>query len=154
MARPSIVPEILEKLEPWLEARMAEFESQSEIRREPNLPSTVEGKINVRELTIALGLKRSQEQHFFNHNELRTLVNAAAQSQGLAPIGSRAEGDEKDATVRNRIARVTGDRNDMAATLAEREAVIQMQRREIQSLRSQLQLRDETGMVMRVDGQC
>lgn len=25
MARPSIVPEILEKLEPWLEARMAEW---------------------------------------------------------------------------------------------------------------------------------
>ena len=154
MARPSIVPEIREKLEPWLEARMAEFQSQSEIRREPNQPSTIDGKINVRELTLALGLKRSQEQHFFNHNELRTLVNAAAQAQGLAPIGSRAEGDEKDAAVRNRIARVTGDRNDLAATLAEREAVIQMQRREIQSLRSQLQLRDETGMVMRVDVKC
>ena len=86
MARPSIVPEILEKLEPWLEARMGEFESQLETRREPSLPSTVEGKINVRELTLALGLKRSQEQHFFNHNELRTLVNAAAQAQGLAPL--------------------------------------------------------------------
>lgn len=52
MARPSIVPEILEKLEPWLEARVAEFQSQQEIRREPNLPSTIEGKINVRELTL------------------------------------------------------------------------------------------------------
>lgn len=154
MGRPSIVPELLEKLELYLEARAVAWAEQPDNHREPNLPSTVEGKINVRDLTLALGLKRSQEQHFFNHSELRTLVNAAAQAQGLAPIGSRAEGDEKDATVRNRIARVTGDRNDLAATLAEREAVIQMQRREIQSLRSQLQLRDETGMVMRVAGQC
>lgn len=56
MARPSIIPEILEKLEPWLETRMAEFQSQSEIHREPNLPSTVEGKINVRELTLAFNI--------------------------------------------------------------------------------------------------
>jgi hypothetical protein len=154
MGRASIVPELKAVLESWLDARAAAWIEQPEGRRVPNLPSTNDGKINVRELTLSLGLKRSQEQHFFNHAELRTLLNAAAQAQGLAPIGSRAEGDEKDASVRNRIARVTGDRNDLAATLAEREAVIQMQRREIQSLRSQLQLRDETGMVMRVDGQC
>lgn len=49
---------------------MAEFHRQPETRREPTLPSTNDGKVNVRELTLALGLKRSQEQHFFNHAEL------------------------------------------------------------------------------------
>lgn len=57
---------------------MADFEKQPETRREPTLPSTNAGKINVRELTLALGLKRSQERHFFDHAELRTLINAAA----------------------------------------------------------------------------
>jgi hypothetical protein len=112
MARPSIVPDILAQLEPWLEARMAEFQRQPENRREPTLPATSDGKINVRELTLTLGLKRSQEQHFFNHAELRTVINAAAQTQGLAVIGSRAEGDRDDQEVRKRIARVSGDRND------------------------------------------
>ena len=151
MARPSIVPEILERLEPWLESRMAEFQQQPESRREPTLPSTNDGKINVRELTLALGLKRSQEQHFFNHAELRTPINAAAEAQGLSLIGSRAEGDADDTAVRNRIARVAGDRNDLARTLVEREAIIEAQRREIQSLREQLRIRDETGMIFRTN---
>lgn len=154
MGRPSIVPELQAKLEPYLEVHAAAWAEQPENHREPTLPATNEGKINVRELTLALGLKRSQEQHFFNHAELRSLINAAAQAQGLAPIGSRIQGDEDDATVRNRIARVIGDRNDMASTLAEREAVIQLQRLEIQSLRAQLRLRDETGMVLRLDSPC
>lgn len=154
MGRASIVPQLKAILEPWLDARAAAWVTQPEGQRVPNLPSTNDGKINIRDLTTALGLKRSQCQHFFNHSELRVIVNAAAQAQGLAPIGSRAEGDEEGANVRKRIAKVTGDRNDLATTLAEREAVIQIQRREIQSLRSQLRLRDETGMVMRVDGQC
>lgn len=106
MARPSIIPEILALLEPWLETRMAEFQQHPESRREPTLPSTNDGKINVRELTLALGLKRSQEQHFFDHAELRTPINAAAESQGLSQIGSRAEGEADDAAVRNRFARV------------------------------------------------
>lgn len=154
MGRPSIVPELQAKLEPYLDARAAAWFDQPEYRREPTLPSTDAGKINVRELTLILGLKRSQAQHFFNHAELRTLINSAAEAQGLTPIGSRIQLDEDDATVRKRIARVTGDRNDMASTLAEREAVIQLQRLEIQSLRAQLRLRDETGMVLRVNDPC
>ena len=149
MARPSIVPQILAKLEPWLEQRIAEFNALPEQHREPTLPSTHEGKINVRELTVALGLKRSQEQHFFNHAELRMLINVAAEAQGLAAIGSRTQGDADDEAVRKRIARVSGDRNDLARTLAEREAVIEAQRREIESLRERLRLRDESGMVFR-----
>jgi hypothetical protein len=149
MSRPSIVPEIKAQLEVWLEQRMAEWSAQPERRRQPTLPATGEGKINVRELTLALGLRRSQEQHFFNHAELRTLVNVAAEAQGLAAIGSRVQLDADDDVVRRRMGRLNNDRNDLAAALAEREAVIEWQRREIDALREQLRLRDETGMQMR-----
>ncbi len=88
MGRPSIIPELLAKLEPYLELHMSEWAALPEGRRHPTLPSTNDGKINVRELTFSVGLKRSQEQHFFNHAELRTLVNAAALAQGLSSIGA------------------------------------------------------------------
>lgn len=150
MSRPSIVPQIKAQLEVWLEQRMAEWAAQPERRRQPTLPATGEGKINVRELTLALGLRRSQEQHFFNHAELRTLVNVAAEAQGLAAIGSRIQQDTDDDAVRRRMGRINADRNDLAGALAEREAVIERQRREIEALREQLHLRDETGMQMRI----
>jgi hypothetical protein len=150
MGRPSIVPEIQSQLEPWLEARMAEWQALPEKVRRPNLPSTNDGKVNVREVTYALGLRRSQEQHFYNHDELRALVNAAAEAQGLAPIGSRGEVNEDDEAVRKRMVRISGDRNDLARTLAEREAVIERLRSEISSLREQLVMRDENGMIFRV----
>lgn len=149
MGRPSVVPGIVAALEPWLEARMAEWSAMPEASRQPTLPATIDGKINVRDLTGALGLKHSQEQHFFNHAELRTLVNAAAETQGLSPIGSRIELDADAAQARKRIARVSGDRNDLARSLAEREAVIESLRRENESLREQLRLRDDTGMTLR-----
>jgi len=56
------------------------------------LPSPIEGRINVRELMIVLGLKRSQVQRFFNHAELRTPISAAAEVQSLAPIGPAFRG--------------------------------------------------------------
>ncbi|WP_374359903.1 hypothetical protein [Pseudoduganella danionis] len=105
MSRPSIVPQIKAQLEVWLEQRMAEWSTQPEQRRQPNLPATSEGKVNVRELTLALGLQRSQEQHFFNHAELRTLVKVAAEAQGLTAIGSRIQQDAADDAVRSRPGR-------------------------------------------------
>ncbi len=149
MSRPSIVPQIKAQLEDWLDQRMSEWLTQPARQRQPTLPATSEGKINVRELTLALGLRRNQEQHFFNHAELRTLVNVAAEAQGLSVIGSRVQQDSDDAAVRQRIGRINADRNDLAGALAEREAVIERQRREIDVLREQLHLRDDTGMQIR-----
>jgi hypothetical protein len=85
----TVVPEILRVLEPFLEARMADYEVQS-APREPTLPSNPDGRVNVRALILALGLKLTQEQHFYESPELQRVVNAAAEGQGLAPIGSRA----------------------------------------------------------------
>jgi len=148
MGRPSIVPEIVAALEPWLEARMAEWEANGR-DREPTLPFTDDAKVNVRALTLALGLRLSQEQHFYRHPELTSLVNAAAEAQGLRPIGSRAQVEAEDAVVRKRMARLNADHGDLARTLAEREALIEVQRREIEALREQLDLRDETGVTLR-----
>lgn len=152
MARPSVVPEIRSALEPWLEARMAEWEAQGADFRRPTLPSTDDGKVNVRAVTLALGLRQSQEQHFYRHEELSSVVNAAAEAQGLRPIGSRAQMDRDDRVVADRIGRMRGENGDLAVALAEREAVIERQRREIEALREQLGLLEETGMVLRRDG--
>jgi hypothetical protein len=149
MARPSIVPEIRAKLEPWLEARMAEWNAMPGDDRQPTLPETPDGKINVRGVTQALGLRRTHEQHFFRHAELRTLLNAAAEAQRLLPIGSREQIASEDEVVRERFARVTSNADKLAKTLAEREATILKLRKENDALRAQLRLRNETGMVLR-----
>ena len=100
MARPSIVPQLVALLEPWLEARMAEWDALPDTGREPTLPATDDGKVNVRALTLAVGLRSSQAQHFYLHPELAALVNAVAEAQGLRLIGSRSQVDAEDDAVR------------------------------------------------------
>lgn len=149
MGRPSIVPEICAKLEPWLEARMAEWNAMPGDDRRPTLPETPDGKINVRGVTQALGLRRTLEQHFFRHAELRTLLNAAAVAQQLLPVGSREQIAGEDEVVRERFATLANSADKLAKTLAEREATILKLRKENDALRAQLRLRSETGMTLR-----
>jgi hypothetical protein len=150
MGRPAtVLPIIKSRLEPYLEENLAAWERQPASKREPTLPATHDGKVNVRALTQALGLKAADEQHFYRYPELASMVNAVAEAQGLRPIGSRAQIDAQDKVVRDRIVRLQSDRSDLARTLAEREAVIEAQRNEIAALREQLRLRDETGMTLR-----
>lgn len=149
MAAKSILPELLLKLEAYIEERMAEWDTQSVNRRVPTLPSTKEGKVNVREMALALGLKRSQEQHFFKHVELRAAVNAAAAAQGLAQITSREETDANDAALGKRIQKTSADLSDLQKVCAEQAAQIVVLRRRVASLEEKLGLRDETGMVFR-----
>ena len=151
MANKSILPELLPKLESYLDQRMAEWQAQPAEKRTPTLPSTKDGKVNVRDLTIALGLKRHQEQHFFKHAELRTAVNAAADAQGLASIASRVELDEKDAALGKLIKRTATDLSDLQKVCAEQAATIEVLRRKIASLEEKFKIRDETGMVFRGD---
>ena len=77
----SIIPEILAKLEPYLELLDRQWESQGEGCRTPTLPHD-KGQVNVRAITKALGLRQSQEQHFFKKRELALAINELARSKG------------------------------------------------------------------------
>ncbi len=51
-----------------------------------------------------------------------------------------------------RMQKVERHNTDLSRSLAEREAVIERQRREIDALRAQLALLEETGMTIRTSG--
>lgn len=146
MANRSIVPTILAVLEPWLDDRDAEWK----LSGKPTLPATRDGKVNVRQMTLALGLKESQEQHFYRHPPLYDLVNRIAVIQGLKVIKSRLDDDVADKAVAGRLAQATKEQGELTRMLAEREATIETMRRRIGQLEAQLELRSETGMVFRV----
>lgn len=145
----SIVPEILAKLEPYLEELDKKFEAQSKDTRIPTLPFTVDGKVNVRQITYALGLRESQEQHFYKKPELAAVVNSIARVQGLKSIGSRILDEAADDVVVARIAKITADKNDFARTLAAKEAEIESLRAEIKVLKSKIEFIETTGLLIR-----
>jgi hypothetical protein len=148
MSARSILPEIQAKLEPYLELLDRQWESQAEGSRTPTLPHD-KGQVNVRAITKALGLRQSQEQHFFKKRELTLAINELAKVQGLRGINSRELQDAEDRIHAERMHKVVQHNTDLSRALAEREAVIERQRREIEALRAQLALLEETGMAIR-----
>lgn len=150
MARPSKLPELEALVSERLSDLDEEFERQPSADRRPTLPLTEDGKVNVRAFTVNVcGLPRSAEQHFFKKPTLAALVNAVAMRQGVKPIGARMLSGVVDRGVRERLAKIKGERDDHARTLAEREAVIERLRRENASLRERLRLVEEMGMLLR-----
>lgn len=147
----SIIPEILAKLEPYLELLDQQWESQAEGCRTPTLPHD-KGQVNVRAITKAVGLRQSQEQHFFKKPELALAINELARIQGLRGINSRELQDAGDRAHAARMQKIVQYNTDLSRSLAEREAVIERQRREIEALRAQLALLEETGMAIRTSG--
>ncbi|KQT29265.1 MULTISPECIES: hypothetical protein [unclassified Bradyrhizobium] len=145
----SVVPSILEKLEPHLERLELAWSSQSERDRAPTLPLTSEGKVNVRQLVRDLGLRETLEQHFFRKPELAGPVNALAHAQGVKPIGSRLLDDVADAGVRKRLGRDADTISELRKALAEREALVVSLRDENARLKARLDLIEETGLVFR-----
>lgn len=86
MPRPSVIPEIKERLEAWLETRESEYLAQPEFTRKPTLPHTPDFKINVSGVAEAIG---TQRKYLHEREELRSLVDMFAEGQGLLPIGAR-----------------------------------------------------------------
>jgi hypothetical protein len=152
MSARSVVPSILKALDPYLEKVDREWSLQPEDDRQPTLPVTVDGKVNVRQLVRNLGLSETLEQHFYRKPDLAGPVNALARVQGVKPIGSRALDDAVDAGVSRRMKRQSDEISDLRKMLAEREAMVEAQRAEISSLRSRLGLLEETGMIVRGGG--
>jgi len=147
----NITPEILAKLEPFLEQLDVSWESQPEGLRQPTLPTTPDGKVNVRALVRAIGLRQSQEQHFFRKPELASLVNALAHVQGIKPIGSRLLSDQQDQAATDRLARTATEKNDIARALAEKEAEIEHLRQENAMLHARLAQIESTGTAIRTE---
>lgn len=118
MAAKSVVPDILAILEPYLEAKLTDYETMPG-RATPTLPATPDGKVNVDGLVRELGCNPNWRQHFFKKREVFDAVNIAAEAMGLAPIGSRQLDDETAIAVRAKIARLGNAEKKASESLVE-----------------------------------
>ncbi len=103
MARPSVIPGIKARLEEWLDQREAAYLAQPEVTRQPTLPATSDGKVNVRAVAQAVDLKPTQEKYLYEREELTLLINCIAQGQGLQTIGSRVNPTDADKAIKQKI---------------------------------------------------
>jgi hypothetical protein len=125
MARPSVIPGIKARLEEWLDQREAAFLAQPEATRQPTLPMTPDGKVNVRAVAQAIDLKPTQEKYLYEREELTQLINCIAEGQGVLTIGSRVDPTDADKAVKQKI--IQHARNAQEATQAATEAVAAQQ---------------------------
>jgi hypothetical protein len=146
-----ITQDILDAISPYLEEREAAWHAQPDSSRRPTLPSTVEGKVNVRGLIREAGVKPTWEQHCYRKPAVRNIINAVAQGMGLQPIGSRDPKEADHDAVRNVLSRSSSDNKKLTDQLTEALALIDKQRRQIDQLQVQLSIRAETGVLFRVD---
>ena len=154
MSRPSIIPEILAVLEPYLEDKASAYAARrvamrnvgSNVPPEPTLPITNDGKINVLAVVRELGLPSTSRQHLYKP-EIAKLLDREAAAQGLSGIGSRGSCATEEAI--DRVARAEAKLSACMSQSAEREALIAQLRRENEGLRRQLALLAETGLLMR-----
>lgn len=103
MARQSVIPAVKERLELYLDERQAEYLEQPDGSRTATLPKTPDGKVNVRGIATAIGLRQTQEKYLFEREELSSLINLVAEGQELLPIGSRTS-DVADKAIKERLA--------------------------------------------------
>lgn len=103
MSRPSVIPGIKVRLEEYLDQMEAEYLAQGDLNRQPTLPSTPDGKVNVRAVANAIDLTVNQEKYLFERKELTDLINCVAEGQGLSPIGSRLHQTASDKAIKDRL---------------------------------------------------
>lgn len=125
MARPSVIPGIKARLETWLDEREAAYLSQSDATRQPTLPMTPDGKVNVRAVAQAIDLMPTQEKYLFEREELTTLINCIAEGQGVLTIGARVNPTDADKHIKLKI--IQQAKNAQQATQAATEAVAAQQ---------------------------
>ena len=122
MARPSVIPAVKERLEAFLDERESLYLTMPEPRT-TTLPATPDGKVNVRGIAKALGLKQTQEKYLYERPELSTLVNLVAEGQGLMPIGARLVQDAGDKALKERMVRQAQTAKDASQAAVEAQAV-------------------------------
>jgi len=123
MARPSVIPAVRERLERYLEERESQFLAQPEGAREPTLPATPDGKVNVRAVAQAIELKPTQEKYLYERDELSSLINLVAEGQGLLPIGARLLLEAGDKAIKERLVRQAQAARGAAQAAVEAQAV-------------------------------
>lgn len=164
MARPSIIPQVLGRLETYLNDRETEYLAQPEGLRTSTLPATPDGKVNVRAIAKAIDLKVTQEKYLYERAELTQLINMMAEGQGLSPIGSRLSLEAGDLALRERLARQAQAAKVASQAAVEAQAVqaelldkLKDSAYEIQKLRAEnIRLRAQldailSGTLLRVD---
>lgn len=123
MGRPSVIPAVRERLERYLNALEAQYQSQSDASRLATLPTTSDGKVNVRAIARAIELKSTQEKYLFEREELSSLINLVAEGQGVLPIGARLLQDAGDKAVKERLIRQAANARAAAQAAVEAQAV-------------------------------
>lgn len=123
MARPSVTQSVREKLEAYLEACEARYQAQPEAHRLATLPSTPDGKVNVRGVARAIDLKVTQEKYLYERDELSQLINLMAEGQGLLPIGARLMQEAGDKALKERMVRQAQTAKATAQAAVEAQAV-------------------------------
>lgn len=121
MPRPSVIPGIKARLEAWLDERESAYLSQSEATRQPTLPITPDGKVNVSAVAKAIQLTEGQVKYLHERDELKALINCIAEGQGILSIGSRVSQSQADKLIKQKI--IKHAKNAQEATQAATEAV-------------------------------
>ncbi|MGB4066214.1 MAG: hypothetical protein WBK19_20495 [Azonexus sp.] len=103
MPRPSVIPDIKLRLEAYLNEQEQAYLEQPADSRAPTLPTTPDGKINVRAIAQSIGLKQTQEKYLYERKELCDLVNLMAEGQDILPIGSRLIESANDKAIKVRL---------------------------------------------------
>lgn len=103
MARQSVIPGIKIRLEEYLDQKESDYLAQGDLNRQPTLPSTSDGKVNVRAVGSAIGLTTNQEKYLYERKELTDLINCIAEGQGLSPIGARLHQTAADKAIKERL---------------------------------------------------
>lgn len=122
MARPSVIPDIKARLESYLEEQQSAYLNQSETARKATLPQTADGKVNVRAIAQAIGLKTTQEKYLYERQELSDLVNLVAEGQDLLPIGSRLTQEAGDKAIKTRLIQESRRASEASQAVVEAQA--------------------------------
>jgi len=150
MGRATIVPALLARLEPRLEDALARYRAAPQAG--PTLPrARGGGKLNIRALVRDLALPPSWEQHFYDHAEVKTLVNAVAREMQLAGIGEPPVSKAANAAAA-RLAAASRAQSRQAQTAAEMAAENAMLRERVQLLEARLAFLQESGLLIRTEG--
>lgn len=150
----SATARIFAVLNPYLERKDLEF-SENGGKRQTLPTTTEEGKVNVTQLVRELQnepggatIKSHDTQHFYN-DEIGSIVNAFAVTQGIKPIGIRSLANKDDDIVLKEMARQKSSMKEEHEAYLEAISDNVRLRKENAQLKAKLALVQENGILIR-----